>query len=467
MPLPVATCPTRRPRPSKGSGGLARALLAFALLALLSPVAAASSLYGPLANFDVVNDTGDDTCGFEIEIEGISGADVYRTFAAPYIRYGAPRILDGPRGVIVRYEAEWDEEAGAWLQRTPPAPPGYVPGPDSCWTVGLGPAYETSGCEHFGVSHRRQATRVHYRWLGCNPDGTTWPLPELPLPSPAWRVVPPAAPADPPRVEAEMEIPNPEGEPYGPAWWVRVYKVEFEDEVTLDDLLMENAAVAGAEVEIEWELLQAKPGEGLAVNEAPVAPGARSVVRRYEFYRYNEAWGRNHTFPDPETGRPVPYVDPDNGEVQACVVDGCNDPTPDELGDYVGRQIAAFNFVEPACANGADDDGDGLVDFPDDPGCSFEFGELEDPGCQDGVDGDGDGLVDFDGGESIHGACTGGACPPGVSDPDGDGRPDPDPGCFGRASKRKERGACGLGAELALLLPLLLAVRRRLVGTEA
>jgi hypothetical protein len=37
-----------------------------------------------------------------------------------------------------------------------------------------------------------------------------------------------------------------------------------------------------------------------------------------------------------------------------CVVDGCNEPTPDELGDYVGRQMAAIHVGAggdpvPAC----------------------------------------------------------------------------------------------------------------------
>lgn len=57
--------------------------------------------------------------------------------------------------------------------------------------------------------------------------------------------------------------------------------------------------------------------------------------------------------------------------------------------------------VARACENGVDDDGDGRVDFPDDPGCESadDPGEL-DPAtaraCSDGVDNDGDGRVDYD-----------------------------------------------------------------------
>ena len=61
------------------AGGAGLGAIAAALLA----VPRQASVYGPLDNFDVVNDTGHDTCGFEIEIEGVHGADVYRTFEAP------------------------------------------------------------------------------------------------------------------------------------------------------------------------------------------------------------------------------------------------------------------------------------------------------------------------------------------------------------------------------------------------
>ena len=49
------------------------------------------------------------------------------------------------------------------------------------------------------------------------------------------------------------------------------------------------------------------------------------------------------------------------------------------------------------CSNGLDDDGDGLVDFPDDPNCT----SLDDPfeqtlqQCSNGIDDDGDGQIDF------------------------------------------------------------------------
>src|SRR5262249_61877011 len=49
---------------------------------------------------------------------------------------------------------------------------------------------------------------------------------------------------------------------------------------------------------------------------------------------------------------------------------------------------------QPECSDGLDNDGDGLIDFPADPGCGSPLGK-EAPQCQDGLDNDGDGLIDF------------------------------------------------------------------------
>jgi hypothetical protein len=73
---------------------------------------------------------------------------------------------------------------------------------------------------------------------------------------------------------------------------------------------------------------------------------------------------------------------------------------------------------------------------------------LPEPACSDGIDNDEDGLIDWDGGAAWN-----------------DGTPitDPDPQCVGKPSRNSEaraRRRCGLGIELALLLPCLILLRR-------
>jgi len=69
-------------------------------------------------------------------------------------------------------------------------------------------------------------------------------------------------------------------------------------------------------------------------------------------------------------------------------------------GEIVEANLVATNLPEPvsSCNDGLDEDGDALIDYPNDPGCSDPASDTEDPECQDGTDNDGDGNVDFDGG---------------------------------------------------------------------
>ncbi len=78
----------------------------------------------------------------------------------------------------------------------------------------------------------------------------------------------------------------------------------------------------------------------------------------------------------------------------------------------------------PACADAFDNDGDGLTDFPDDPGCITPGSVTEQPRCQDGLDTDEDGGIDFDGGASMNGGVPLGA---------------PDPQCAGAPWRYFER----------------------------
>jgi hypothetical protein len=54
------------------------------------------------------------------------------------------------------------------------------------------------------------------------------------------------------------------------------------------------------------------------------------------------------------------------------------------------------NSNTPACSDTFDNDGDGLIDYPNDPNCTGPDDPGEGiPGCSDGVDNDGDGFIDF------------------------------------------------------------------------
>ncbi len=98
--------------------------------------------------------------------------------------------------------------------------------------------------------------------------------------------------------------------------------------------------------------------------------------------------------------------------------------------------VAAFALPAAACTNGIDDDGDGFIDYPADPGCPNAFSAREDPECSNGIDDDGDSQIDL-----------------------------LDPECNGSAGKGSESSAaCGLGFEIVLVLPLLARWRRAALG---
>jgi hypothetical protein len=132
-----------------------------------------------------------------------------------------------------------------------------------------------------------------------------------------------------------------------------------------------------------------------------------------------------------------------------------DDPGCDDEGDASERSPLLV------CDDGIDNDADGRTDFdpltfffpgdpytfPEgtgDPGCKDPSWSTESPQCQDGNDNDADGSMDYDAGLFRNGS----------ADPAG-----PDEQCVGRPYRRCERVSCsncGLGAEFTLLLPPLM-----------
>src|SRR5690348_13147188 len=91
----------------KALGG--SALLLALLAAPIATHAQTVTLFGALSNFDVLNDTGQDAHGFEIELDGITPAQAFYLFNAT--RYGAGVTAAIPGGVIVRWSSPYDAAA--------------------------------------------------------------------------------------------------------------------------------------------------------------------------------------------------------------------------------------------------------------------------------------------------------------------------------------------------------------------
>jgi hypothetical protein len=122
---------------------------------------------------------------------------------------------------------------------------------------------------------------------------------------------------------------------------------------------------------------------------------------------------------------------------------------PEDPGCSVGEDETERSAALP-CDDGLDGDGDGRGDFPEDTGCAQPTSPTESPACSDGLDNDGDGRIDFDGGAWVNGGAPLG---------------DPDPGCAGEPwVAREHRSGCGLGAEIGLVLPGLFLLRLSAAG---
>lgn len=347
-----------RKHPTLPLAALRVAVTVLALLLTVSP-APASITFGALSNFDVFNDTGQETHGFEIELHGVSSRDVTYTFGAPYQRYGNPHLVDfvdasGVPGVYVRYESPYDPATGRFTQATPLAPNPVTPtAGHSCYNGGPIGNYATSGCEHFGVGVNGSPASTVYRWLVADPatPGALQPAgTKVSIPAPVFNVLPPPPPADPlnppananqPVVQALLPAEPPQAYEFGDAQWVKVFVREIPSQADLNDLVTDNPAVPQdqGEVEIEWILLQADVNAAGNRNElfqeGQLGEGNESIIRRYEFYKYTGAY-------DPETHEARPIND--TSPVDA---NGVNNG---DLGDYIGAQMAAVNIGPAAPA---------------------------------------------------------------------------------------------------------------------
>ena len=299
----------------------------FTVVSFCSP-AFATTMYGSLGNFDIINDTGQTAHGFEIELDGCLPSDIAATFGAPYNRYGTPTITTDGTNTFVRYESTYN--SGAWTVGTNSGT--YAPtGGHSLFFPQYGGSadYPNVPGDHFGVAVNVNPTNTIYHWLLDGGSGNLVKAgTSVMVPAPVFNVVPPANPVNQAGVQAVVQAPPPEaGQQMGDAIWVKVFTtvVEHPNPVDLNELVLGNAVVPpDSETEIEWALLQsnpARPDLAEKLDEGDVGNAAEAVTRRYEFYKYTGAY------------------DPENHEALNETYD------PAFVGDFLGNQNVAANFA--------------------------------------------------------------------------------------------------------------------------
>lgn len=296
---------------------------------LVAPAAAQTSLFGSIYNFDVYNDTGRDAHGFEIELDGLSTAQAYYNFSST--RYGAPTVVPFNGGVNIRWAATYNVAAQQWSATTT-QPAAFTPTTGhSCVLTFI------NGCDHYGTSNSAGATAVKYYWLVedlASPGALVRYGTGVSIPQPTISIIPPAQPQNPPVVVFEAKLPDPAVQQFSDAKWVKVFKTELNREVGLDELVGDNPVVPQDPglVETAWKLLQVnrlKPGSGVLKSSGSPSAGSHSIIRRYEFYKYTGKY-------DPLTHEAL------------CSDPLCNTPAANEIGDYVGDQMAAANIGVPS-----------------------------------------------------------------------------------------------------------------------
>jgi hypothetical protein len=337
----------------------ARLFLASLGSALVATGAArASTAYGSINNFDVVNDTGGPCHGFEIEIDDCPSTGI--TYTYDWNHYGTCKItqddsIPGHPRCLVRWAAVKKPD-GTWSAYTavPTAP--IAPTNGHMFT---NPAVNFGG-EHFGVGINAAATAVKYFWLVDDGAGNLVRGPAVQVSTPTFTYHAPVAGA-PAQVQAVIEPPEPPEihvKEFGPAVWVKEIRTTSHNsrEVKLRDLVSDDPGDADDrnwrndepdEVEVEWEILQtefnAADGGQKGKLEAAgqdLPEGDEVVTRRYEFFEYIGPF-------DEESGEVgTDSVGPDDlhgsglGEVNGVEVDFS---TIEVVGKYLGAQMSAFD----------------------------------------------------------------------------------------------------------------------------
>jgi len=306
------------------------------MLLLALPIASWSqtaSISGSLYSFDVVNFSGQDAHGFELQIEGALSGDLYYSYS--WSRYGAPTTTAYATGIYLRYQSKYDSASGTYLSTTPKNITPTFQWQD-CYSAGAG--YATSGCEHFGTTlTTRNSVTISGRWLVddlANHGSLIAIDPPVTVAFPTWTVTPgTVAPAVATVVVAPTPAPPAR---FGDAQWVKIFKTELPRSVGGDELVSGNAAAVPedpTQVETAWDILQTAPpglqrrkNRSQRTNSSNLSIATGAVVRRYELYKYTGTY------------------DALTHEV-TCADLTCTAPSSGELGVKISAQNSAANVI--------------------------------------------------------------------------------------------------------------------------
>ena len=308
---------------------------------LLASMSANATTFGPVENFDVVNDDpqGRTAHGFEIVMHGITPSDITSIFGdatrwTGMERYGIPTVSTSGDATVVTYKANYAN--GSWTVGTAAGHLANAPA-DSCWPLG-DQNYNTTTypCDHFGVSTSKVATSVEYNWLLETGPGQLTPQVSS-VPAPVWNVQPqppinnvPQPPVVAVQIRApEVDAQHPE---FGEPRWVKVTATGAPVRMEVGDLVQNNQVIKDAkkQVQIEWQLIQTDAGNPAAGNVdlsgVALDKDVQSVVYTFEYYAYKGD------------------LDPETGEAKPRTSDTPAQPDPYDLGDFKVIQMAAVNL---------------------------------------------------------------------------------------------------------------------------
>lgn len=299
----------------------ARVLGVVALVAAVPAWAGAIGIQGTMSNFDVFNDTGIDVYGAELDLDGLSSAQVTKTYPC---HFQSLSKTDYPSGV------------GTKLIFTgysfPPNPAFLTPAPSVFSTNGHY-AVNVQGVEHFGFSTPAQATKSSFYWLDKNLNRIN--ATPLSVPQTTWSFVA-AAGVNPAAVQIAIAPPAPPPlVPHGDAVWVKVFTTELPAQADLNELISYDpnnldpkqpsvAPQLPSEVETEWELLADDSVGALQPPDVQVGNNQQAVVRRFEYYKYTGAYDEVH----------LPLSNFTTGQ-----------PDPAELGKFMMANMVAANLL--------------------------------------------------------------------------------------------------------------------------